>query len=42
MPAVSADALILALKDMAQPGDHVVFMSNGGFDGAPRRFLAAL
>jgi UDP-N-acetylmuramate: L-alanyl-gamma-D-glutamyl-meso-diaminopimelate ligase len=25
-----------------QRGDHVVFMSNGGFDGAPRRFLAAL
>ena len=23
-------------------GDHVVFMSNGGFDGAPRRFLAML
>jgi UDP-N-acetylmuramate: L-alanyl-gamma-D-glutamyl-meso-diaminopimelate ligase len=23
-------------------GDHVVFMSNGGFDGAPRRFLAQL
>jgi len=23
-------------------GDHVVFMSNGGFDGAPRRFLAGL
>ena len=23
-------------------GDHVVFMSNGGFDGAPRRFLAVL
>jgi len=23
-------------------GDQVVFMSNGGFDGAPRRFLAAL
>jgi len=23
-------------------GDHVVFMSNGGFDGAPRRFLATL
>ena len=37
-----ADALIAALKDMVQPGDHVVFMSNGGFDGAPRRFLAAL
>ncbi len=37
-----ADALIVALKDIVQPGDHVVFMSNGGFDGAPRRFLAAL
>ena len=37
-----ADALIAALKTQAHPGDHVVFMSNGGFDGAPRRFLAAL
>nr|WP_313495228.1 UDP-N-acetylmuramate:L-alanyl-gamma-D-glutamyl-meso-diaminopimelate ligase [Pseudoxanthomonas mexicana] len=37
-----ADALIAALKTQACPGDHVVFMSNGGFDGAPRRFLAAL
>ncbi|MBD9478771.1 UDP-N-acetylmuramate:L-alanyl-gamma-D-glutamyl-meso-diaminopimelate ligase [Pseudoxanthomonas sp. PXM02] len=37
-----ADALIAALKTLARPGDHVVFMSNGGFDGAPRRFLAAL
>ena len=37
-----ADALITALKTQARPGDHVVFMSNGGFDGAPRRFLAAL
>ncbi|MBL8256734.1 MAG: UDP-N-acetylmuramate:L-alanyl-gamma-D-glutamyl-meso-diaminopimelate ligase [Pseudoxanthomonas mexicana] len=37
-----ADALIAALKAQARPGDHVVFMSNGGFDGAPRRFLAAL
>jgi UDP-N-acetylmuramate: L-alanyl-gamma-D-glutamyl-meso-diaminopimelate ligase len=36
------EALISALKSIAQPGDHVVFMSNGGFDGAPRRFLAAL
>ncbi|MBA3928936.1 MAG: UDP-N-acetylmuramate:L-alanyl-gamma-D-glutamyl-meso-diaminopimelate ligase [Xanthomonas sp.] len=36
------DALIAALKAQARPGDHVVFMSNGGFDGAPRRFLAAL
>jgi UDP-N-acetylmuramate: L-alanyl-gamma-D-glutamyl-meso-diaminopimelate ligase len=36
------DALIAALKTQVRPGDHVVFMSNGGFDGAPRRFLAAL
>ena len=33
------DALIEALRSIARPGDHVVFMSNGGFDGAPRRFL---
>jgi UDP-N-acetylmuramate:L-alanyl-gamma-D-glutamyl-meso-diaminopimelate ligase len=37
-----ADALIAALKTQVRPGDHVVFMSNGGFDGAPRRFLATL
>ena len=37
-----ADALIATLRDIVRPGDHVVFMSNGGFDGAPRRFLAAL
>jgi len=36
------DALIEALKSVTRAGDHVVFMSNGGFDGAPRRFLAAL
>lgn len=36
------DALIAALKSLVRAGDHVVFMSNGGFDGAPRRFLAAL
>jgi UDP-N-acetylmuramate: L-alanyl-gamma-D-glutamyl-meso-diaminopimelate ligase len=36
------DALIVALEELARDGDHVVFMSNGGFDGAPRRFLAAL
>lgn len=36
------DALIAVLRAIARPGDHVVFMSNGGFDGAPRRFLAAL
>ncbi|KAF1723002.1 UDP-N-acetylmuramate:L-alanyl-gamma-D-glutamyl-meso-diaminopimelate ligase [Pseudoxanthomonas wuyuanensis] len=37
-----ADALIAALAALVRSGDHVVFMSNGGFDGAPRRFLAEL
>ena len=37
-----ADALLQALQAQVRPGDHVVFMSNGGFDGAPRRFLQAL
>jgi UDP-N-acetylmuramate: L-alanyl-gamma-D-glutamyl-meso-diaminopimelate ligase len=36
------DGLVAALAKHARPGDHVVFMSNGGFEGAPRRFLAAL
>ena len=36
------DALIAALRGIARSGDHVVFMSNGSFDGAPRRFHAAL
>lgn len=37
-----ADTLIAALSERVRAGDHVVFMSNGGFDGAPRRFFAAL
>ncbi|WP_354520475.1 UDP-N-acetylmuramate:L-alanyl-gamma-D-glutamyl-meso-diaminopimelate ligase [Lysobacter enzymogenes] len=37
-----ADALIAALRERVRAGDHVVFMSNGGFDGAPRRFFAQL
>jgi UDP-N-acetylmuramate: L-alanyl-gamma-D-glutamyl-meso-diaminopimelate ligase len=40
--APTADQLIAELCDRVRAGDHVVFMSNGGFDGAPRRFLAAL
>ena len=36
------DALLAKLGDVTRAGDHVVFMSNGGFDGAPRRFLAQL
>ena len=38
----SADALIARLRAVVGNGDHVVFMSNGGFDGAPRRFHATL
>jgi len=40
--APSVAELIAALRAQARPGDHVVFMSNGGFDNAPRRFLDAL
>ena len=40
--AASVDALIERLTQLARPGDHLVFMSNGGFEGAPRRALAAL
>jgi UDP-N-acetylmuramate: L-alanyl-gamma-D-glutamyl-meso-diaminopimelate ligase len=40
--APSVDALIALLHESAQAGDHVVFMSNGGFEDAPRRFLRSL
>jgi UDP-N-acetylmuramate: L-alanyl-gamma-D-glutamyl-meso-diaminopimelate ligase len=40
--APSVDSLIAVLHAEARTGDHVVFMSNGGFEGAPRRFVAAL
>jgi len=40
--APSVDALVEALRAQVRAGDHVVFMSNGGFENAPRRFLAAL
>ncbi len=33
----TVDALLDQLAALARPGDHVVFMSNGGFEGAPRR-----
>jgi UDP-N-acetylmuramate: L-alanyl-gamma-D-glutamyl-meso-diaminopimelate ligase len=36
------DAMIAKLVADVRDGDHVVFMSNGGFEDAPRRFLAAL
>ena len=38
----SVDALVARLADLCEAGDHLVFMSNGGFEGAPRRTLAAL
>ncbi len=37
-----ADALLAALHDEVRAGDRVVFMSNGGFDGVPRRYAADL
>jgi len=40
--APNVDALVSALRAQVRAGDHVVFMSNGGFENAPRRFLAAL
>jgi UDP-N-acetylmuramate: L-alanyl-gamma-D-glutamyl-meso-diaminopimelate ligase len=40
VPTVAA--LIAALRDQLRPGDQVVFMSNGGFENAPRRLVAAL
>lgn len=38
----TVNALIAALKAQVQSGDHVVFMSNGGFESAPRRFAELL
>jgi len=38
----TVDALIAALRSEVRAGDHVVFMSNGGFEGAPRRFAEAI
>ena len=40
--APSVDGLVALLRESARAGDHVVFMSNGGFENAPRRFLATL
>lgn len=36
------DALLARLRAEARPGDHVVFMSNGGFDDLPARFAHEL
>ena len=37
--AASVEALLADLTESARAGDTVVFMSNGGFEGAPRRFV---
>jgi UDP-N-acetylmuramate: L-alanyl-gamma-D-glutamyl-meso-diaminopimelate ligase len=37
--APSVNALLADLQALARPGDQVVFMSNGGFDNAPHRFV---
>ncbi|MEO9216591.1 MAG: UDP-N-acetylmuramate:L-alanyl-gamma-D-glutamyl-meso-diaminopimelate ligase [Rhodanobacter sp.] len=38
----TVDALIEELRRQAKPGDQVIFMSNGGFENAPRRFVECL
>ena len=38
----SVEELVQSLTTEVRPGDHVVFMSNGGFENAPKRFLEAL
>jgi UDP-N-acetylmuramate: L-alanyl-gamma-D-glutamyl-meso-diaminopimelate ligase len=40
--AATVDGLLEALVADIRPGDHVVFMSNGGFEAAPRRFAELL
>ncbi len=40
--ATSVADLVAELRRQARPGDHVVFMSNGGFENAPRRFRDSL
>jgi UDP-N-acetylmuramate: L-alanyl-gamma-D-glutamyl-meso-diaminopimelate ligase len=38
----TVDLLIASLREQARPGDQIVFMSNGGFEAAPRRFVEGL
>lgn len=40
--AATVDALIDDLRRQTMPGDQVIFMSNGGFENAPRRFVEQL
>lgn len=38
----STEAIINRIAESATPGDHIVIMSNGGFDGIHQRLLQAL
>ncbi len=38
----SVDDLLQQMQDALKPGDHIVFMSNGGFGAAPRRLAEFL
>lgn len=37
-----SDDMLAQMIDTVQPGDHVIFMSNGGFDSAPARFSRSI
>jgi UDP-N-acetylmuramate: L-alanyl-gamma-D-glutamyl-meso-diaminopimelate ligase len=37
-----SEDLLAQMLDTVQPGDHVIFMSNGGFESIPTRFCSAL
>ena len=37
-----SEDMLAQMLDAVRPGDHVIFMSNGGFDSAPARFSQSL
>ncbi|MDH3788668.1 MAG: UDP-N-acetylmuramate:L-alanyl-gamma-D-glutamyl-meso-diaminopimelate ligase, partial [Xanthomonadales bacterium] len=37
-----SEDMLTQMLDAVQPGDHVIFMSNGGFDSAPARFTQSV
>ncbi len=37
-----SEDMLAQMLDTVQPGDHVIFMSNGGFESAPARFCQSL
>jgi len=37
-----SEDMLAQMLDTVQPGDHVIFMSNGGFDSSPARFCQSL